>query len=72
MTIYAEMDRLGAELAAAGRRAYHIPVGGSTALGALGYVNCVRELRQQGASVGHIVSATGSGGTTAGVLLGAR
>lgn len=57
--IYAEMDRLGAELAAAGRRAYHIPVGGSTALGALGYVNCVRELRQQGASVGHIVSATG-------------
>ena len=70
--IYAEMDRLGAELAAAGRRAYHIPVGGSTALGALGYVNCVRELRQQGASVGHIVSATGSGGTTAGVLLGAR
>ena len=69
--IYAEMDRLGAELAAAGRRAYHIPVGGSTALGALGYVNCVRELRQQGASVGHIVSATGSGGTAAGLLLGA-
>lgn len=69
--IYAEMDRLGAELASAGRRAYHIPVGGSTALGALGYVNCVRELRQQGASVGHIVSATGSGGTAAGLLLGA-
>ena len=74
--IYAEMDRLSAELAKEGRKAYHIPVGGSTPLGALGYVNCVREFTKQaaemGVKIGHIVSATGSGGTTAGLLLGAK
>lgn len=74
--IYAEMDRLSAELAAEGRKAYQIPVGGSTPLGSLRYVNCVRECleqaQQQGTSIGHLVSATGSGGTTAGLLLGAR
>ena len=74
--IYAEMDRMSAELAKEGRKAYHIPVGGSTPLGALGYVNCVREFTAQaeeaGVKIGHIVSATGSGGTTAGLLLGAK
>ena len=74
--IYAEMDRMSAELAKEGRKAYHIPVGGSTPLGALGYVNCVREFTAQaqdaGIQIGHIVSATGSGGTTAGLLLGAK
>ena len=74
--IYAEMDRLGAELEKAGHKAFHIPVGGSTPLGALGYADCVREMAEQlpdhGAQVGHIVSATGSGGTTAGLLLGAK
>ena len=72
--IYAEMDRLDGELAKEGRKACHIPVGGSTALGSLGYAACVRELSQQAAGVplAHIVSATGSGGTTAGLVLGAR
>jgi 1-aminocyclopropane-1-carboxylate deaminase/D-cysteine desulfhydrase-like pyridoxal-dependent ACC family enzyme len=74
--IYAEMRRLGAELAEQGRRAYEISVGGSTALGAVGYVNCVREFTVQAMTedveIGHIVSATGSGGTTAGLLLGAK
>ena len=74
--IYDEMHRLGDELARAGRKGYYIPVGGSNALGAIGYVNCVREFTVQalaaGIQVGHIVSATGSGGTTAGLLLGAK
>ena len=74
--IYAEMDRLGAELEKEGHKAFHIPVGGSTPLGSLGYADCVREMAEQlpdcGASLGHIVSATGSGGTTAGLLLGTR
>lgn len=72
--IYAEMDRLDGELAKEGRKACHIPVGGSTALGSLGYAECVQELSHQsaGAPLAHIVSATGSGGTTAGLLLGAR
>ena len=72
--IYQEMDRLGAELAAQGHKCYPIPVGGSTPLGAVGYVHCVEELAAQipeGVRVDHIVSATGSGGTTAGLLLGA-
>ena len=72
--IYDEMDRIDTELAKEGHKCFHIPVGGSTPLGAVGYTNCVREIAEQlhGAEVGHIVSATGSGGTTAGLLLGAR
>ena len=74
--IYAEMRRVGAELAKDGHKSYYIPCGGSNPLGALGYVNCVRELTEQanaaGITIGHIVSATGSGGTTAGLLLGAK
>jgi D-cysteine desulfhydrase family pyridoxal phosphate-dependent enzyme len=74
--IYAEMHRVGAELERQGHRCYYIPCGGSNALGALGYAGCVEELTEQARAVGlkpgHIVSATGSGGTTAGLLLGAR
>ena len=74
--IYAEMDRLTEELATEGHKAYSIPVGGSVPLGSLGYADCVAELAKQardaGADIRHIVSATGSGGTTAGLLLGAK
>ncbi|MBP3655160.1 MAG: D-cysteine desulfhydrase family protein [Clostridia bacterium] len=66
--IYAEMDRVGAEL---GVPYYKIPCGGSNALGTLGYVDCVREIAQQG-QYDHIVVAEGSGGTMAGVALGAK
>ena len=74
--IYAEMARLTEELARDGHKAYSIPVGGSVPLGSLGYADCVQELAEQaaaaGAAIGHIVSATGSGGTTAGLLVGAK
>lgn len=74
--IYAEMERLTAQLAKEGHKAYAIPCGGSNALGSVGYVSGVRELAVQSLSqnvtVEHLVSATGSGGTTAGLLLGAR
>ena len=74
--IYAEMVRLTEELARDGHKAYSIPVGGSVPLGSLGYADCVQELTEQaaavGAAIGHIVSATGSGGTTAGLLVGAK
>ena len=74
--IYAEMHVIAEELAKHGHKSYFIPCGGSNALGALGYVNCVREFTEQaqqaGIQIGHIVSATGSGGTTAGLLLGAK
>ena len=74
--IYAEMRVVAEELAKEGHKSYFIPCGGSNALGALGYMNCVREFTEQakaaGIKIGHIISATGSGGTTAGLLLGAK
>ncbi|MBQ6273251.1 MAG: D-cysteine desulfhydrase family protein [Oscillospiraceae bacterium] len=67
--IYAEMDRIGAAL---GRPYYKIPCGGSNALGSLGYVDCAREIAGQGLAFDHIVCAEGSGGTMAGLALGAK
>ena len=67
--IYAEMDRVGKAI---GRPYYKIPCGGSNALGTLGYVDCVREIRDQGYSFDHIICAEGSGGTMAGLALGAK
>lgn len=70
-----EMSKIADELSAAGHRPYLIPVGGSTAIGALGYVSAVRELIQQadarGAQFAAFVHASGSGGTQAGLLGGA-
>ena len=67
--IYAEMDRVGQ---AAGVPYYKIPCGGSNALGTLGYVDCAREIAGQGMRFDHIVCAEGSGGTMAGLALGAK
>ena len=67
--IYAEMDRMGQRL---GVPYYKIPCGGSNALGALGYVDCAREIGEQGVHFDHIVCAEGSGGTMAGMALGAK
>ncbi len=67
--IYEEMDRVGREL---GRPYYKIPCGGSNGLGSLGYVDCAREIRDQGIPFDHIVCAEGSGGTMAGLALGAK
>lgn len=70
----AAMAEVAAELAAAGRRGYVIPGGGSNALGALGYVACAEELMAQafddGVAIDHIVCASGSAGTHAGLLTG--
>jgi len=67
--IYAEMDRIGREM---GKPYYKIPCGGSNALGTLGYVDCVREMKEQGMEFDHIICAEGSGGTMAGLALGAK
>ena len=67
--IYAEMDRVGTAL---GRPYYKIPCGGSNELGALGYVNCMREIAASGVHFDHVICAEGSGGTHAGVCLGAK
>ena len=67
--IYEEMSRVGSAL---GKTYYRIPCGGSNALGSLGYVDCVREIAEQGQSFTHLICAEGSGGTHAGLALGAR
>ncbi len=68
------MQQLADELAEKGRKAYIIPVGGSTPLGACGYVACAQELLSQifelGLSIDHLVVASGSGGTHSGLVCG--
>ena len=68
--VYKEMDRVGQE---SGKVYYKIPTGGSNALGALGYVNCVKEISEQtDMHFDYICCAEGSGGTHAGVAMGAK
>ena len=62
-----------------GRTPYSIPEGASNALGAWGYIRAMEELAQDIARLPEapgrrttIVVATGSGGTTAGLILGTR
>lgn len=70
----AEMEKLAAELRTAGRKPYVIPGGGSNPVGALGYVACAHELLNQsfetGLRIDHVVHATGSTGTQAGLVVG--
>jgi 1-aminocyclopropane-1-carboxylate deaminase/D-cysteine desulfhydrase-like pyridoxal-dependent ACC family enzyme len=59
-----------------GERPYFVALGGSCAIGTLGYVDCTRELLGQLTSPGvmptHLYYASGSRGTQAGLELGAR
>jgi len=63
-------------LRAQGRKPYIVPIGGSNAVGSLGYVQCANEIEEQcrvrGVGVTRLVHATGSGGTQAGLLAGFR
>ena len=75
---WAELDRAAAELAAelraGGRQPYRIPVGASVPLGAVGYAEAYLELCAQldaaGLAATWLVTASGSGGTQAGLLAG--
>lgn len=70
----AELDAEAEAVRSAGGVPYVIPGGGSNPLGGLGYVAMVEELaiqlRDQKLAVDHIVHATGSAGTQAGILAG--
>ncbi|MBC8104642.1 MAG: D-cysteine desulfhydrase family protein [Cytophagales bacterium] len=70
--VSAAMEPLAAALAARGRRPYRIPIGGSNAVGSVGYVTAAQELALQCLEADHIVVATGSGGTQAGLEVGVR
>lgn len=69
------MLNLANELKASGRKPYIIPEGGSNALGAWGYLNAWEEIRLQieesHLGITDVVVACGSGGTAAGLALGA-
>src|SRR5450759_2343814 len=70
----AEMQKVADQVAALGRKAYIIPGGGSNPLGALGYVSCAEEILAQSYDLGirldHVVCASGSTGTHAGLICG--
>ena len=72
----AELLAVADGFAAKGRTPYAIPGGGSNATGALGYVNCALELLGQmvdrGLTFDHMVTATGSAGTQAGLIVGLK
>lgn len=69
------MDEVAERLQSEGHRPYIIPYGGSNPLGASGYVAAMEELVTQCQSVGisfdHIIFASSSGGTQAGMVVGA-
>ncbi|KQR57146.1 D-cysteine desulfhydrase [Brevundimonas sp. Leaf168] len=70
----AELEKTAAEVRARGGKPYVIPGGGSNPTGALGYVDCAREIVIQAdemdLEVHRIVTATGSAGTHAGLVAG--
>jgi D-cysteine desulfhydrase len=61
-----------AKLLKKGKRVYVIPAGGSSTLGIWGYISLIEELKNQIdiKKIDGIFSACGSGGTTAGLLVG--
>ena len=72
----AEMEAVADDFRGQGRNVYTIPGGGSNTTGALGYANCAFELVAQANDrdlvIDHIVHATGSTGTQAGLVVGLK
>lgn len=68
-----EMNKWVDELVLEGRKPFAIPIGGSTGLGALGYVKAIQELSEQfGNEKVQVILGVGSCGTFAGIILGAK
>jgi D-cysteine desulfhydrase family pyridoxal phosphate-dependent enzyme len=68
--VEAAIDATTRRLIEEGRRPYAMPIGGASAVGALGYVAAAKELLDQRAGVELVVVADGSGGTHAGLVAG--
>ncbi|MFI5237894.1 MAG: pyridoxal-phosphate dependent enzyme, partial [Ignavibacteriales bacterium] len=67
------MKNWAEELSNQGRKPFILPIGGSTGLGALGYVKAMQEIAEQiGYDRVQIIMAVGSCGTFAGSILGAK
>jgi len=72
----AALEAVAVELAKKGELPYVIPGGGSNKVGALGYVDCAHEFMTQanrtGLRIDHVIHATGSAGTQAGLIVGLK
>lgn len=71
-----DIPALAEQLRSLGRRPFTVPYGGSTELGATGFVEALFELDRQAGALGlnfdHLVFASSSGGTQAGLMVGKR
>ena len=76
LDMHQELLDVAAKFEAEGVKTYVIPGGGSNPTGALGYVNCAIELMGQinetGLHFDHLIHATGSQGTQAGLVAGMK
>lgn len=66
------LDQVFQEAQSQGKRPYKIPYGGSSATGMMGYVEAIRELKSQEFDFDWIITASSSGGTQSGMILGAE
>jgi D-cysteine desulfhydrase family pyridoxal phosphate-dependent enzyme len=68
------MEEIAGQLRKKGKKPYIIPYGGSNAVGATGFVLAMEELllQKESGQVSHIIVASSSGGTQAGLLVGSR
>lgn len=68
-----DIPELAAQLKTAGKKPFLVPYGGSSSLGAAAFVAALSELKQQldeqSQALGHIVFASSSGGTQAGLMV---
>ncbi|RJQ04064.1 MAG: D-cysteine desulfhydrase family protein [Bacillota bacterium] len=74
-TVAAAMADVAGELELKGRHPYIVPLGGSDGVGSVGYVAAALEIAAQSSELGvhfdHLLVTTGSGGTHAGLQVGA-
>lgn len=72
--LMAGMQQIAGQVIADGGKPYIVPGGASNPLGALGYVSCAEEILAQSFEmslpIDHVVCASGSGGTHAGLVAG--
>jgi len=68
-TLYAHQEELAREYEAQGESVYRIPIGGSSALGALAFVYAGDEVATQLDSIDWIVTASSSGSTQTGLAM---
>lgn len=76
LDMHAEMEDVADKFRKDGKKVYVIPGGGSNPTGALGYANCAMELvgqaNDRSLRIDHLIHATGSAGTQAGLVTGMK